>query len=133
MIIDSLLRFSEAQAADGESTNTIDFKVKDPNLGMVDKKMWVVVTGKEGFAAGDTMDVEIQHSEAETSGFSTVAQSGAQPFGVGKIIAMPLPLIHKRYLRLKYTKTGTGGKVDAQLVDGLQMAIIHPENPKVNR
>lgn len=133
MILDSNLLFSEGQAADGDSTNTIDLKGKAPNLGLAGRRTYIVVTGKEGFAASDTLDVEIQHSDAETTGYSTVAKSGAQPFGVGKQIAMPMPLIHKRYIKLKYTKTGTGGKVDAMLVDGLQMAITHPENPKVSR
>ena len=100
---------------------------------MAGRRTYVVVTGKEGFATGDTLDVEIQHSNEEAANFTTVAQSGAQPFGVGKQIAMPMPLIHKRYIKLKYTKTGTGGKVDAMLVDGLQIAITHPENPKVSR
>lgn len=133
MIIDSLLRFSEAQNADGDSTNTIDLKVKAPNLGLSSRQTYIVVTGKEGFAAGDTLDVEIQHSDEEAAGYTTVAKSGAQPFGVGKQIVMPVPLTHKRYIKLKYTKTGTGGKVDAMLVDGLQMAIVHPESPRVSR
>ena len=133
MIIDSLLRFSVNQDADGDSTNTLDMGVKAPNLGMAQRQMHLVVNGKSGFAPGDTLDVEILHSDEETSGFAKVAQSGAQPIGIGQQIAMPVPHIHKRYLKLKYGKTGTGGKVDAQLVDGLQMAIIHPENPKVQR
>ena len=131
MIIDSLLRFSVGQSADGDSTNTIDCGVKAANYGMADRNLYIVVTGKEGFAAGDTLDVALQHSDEETANFVTVAQTGAQPMGVGKQIAFPVPLVHKRYLRLKYTKTGTGGKVDAQMVDGLQMAITHPKNPKV--
>lgn len=133
MIIDSLLRFSVDQSATGESANTLDMGVKAPNLGMAQRQMHVVVNGKSGFASGDTLDVEILHSDQESSGFAKVAQSGAQPIGVGQQIVMPVPLVHKRYLKLKYTKTGTGGKVDAQLVDGLQMAIVHPENPKVQR
>lgn len=59
MILDSNLLFSEGQAADGDSTNTIDLKGKAPNLGLAGRRTYVVVTGKEGFAAGDTLDVEI--------------------------------------------------------------------------
>ena len=48
MIIDSLLRFSVNQDADGDSTNTLDMGVKAPNLGMAQRQMHLVVNGKSG-------------------------------------------------------------------------------------
>ena len=50
---------------------------------MADRNLYIVVTGKEGFAAGDTLDVALQHSDEEAANFATVAQSGAQPMGAG--------------------------------------------------
>lgn len=131
MILDSLLRLSKEQSATGASENTIDFGVKAPNSGMAGRQLYLIVVGKSGFASGDTLDVAIQHSDEESSSFANIAQSGAQAIGVGKQIVMPMPLVHKRYIKLNYTKTGTGGKVDAYIVDGLQMAIVHEKNPKV--
>lgn len=131
MIIDSLLQFSRNQANEGDSTNTVDFNQKTPNLGMGDTPMYVVVTGKSGFAAGDTMDVDIQHSHQESADFTSVVKVSAQPIGEGKQIIIPMPLHHKRYVKLVYTKQGTGGHVDAQLVIGVQANEPLPENPNV--
>lgn len=134
MIIDSLLQLSEAQAATGDSTNTIDFGQKSPNSGLADERLYLVVTAKEGWAAADTLKVEIQHSDQETTAFATIADSGVQDFGKRKQVIMPMPITHKRYVKAKYTATGSGAKkVDAQIVTGLQLNIVYPESPRVKR
>ena len=56
---------------------------------MADRNLYIVVTGKDGFAAGDTLDVALQHSDEEAANFATVAQSGAQPMGAGQQISCP--------------------------------------------
>lgn len=131
MILDKFLQLSVDQAASGNSTNTVDFGQKTPNLGLNTQPLYVVVACKNGWASGDTLTVEIEHSDQETTGFTTVSSSGARPVSVGTLLNIPMPMEHKRYVRLKYTKTGTGGNVDAHIVAGLQANTPPADSPRI--
>lgn len=121
MLLDYQLQFSDAQAVteSAASTNVIDTGIADANLGG-SGNVWVCVTVNTAFAGGTNMTVTLQDS-ADDNTYATLLASeeyleAALTKGV-RLLWVPLPAEHARYLRVYYTVTGThsSGKCDAFL------------------
>lgn len=124
MYIDSLLKFSDAQAltATADSTNVVDLG-SDRDIGKGEPMAFVVTVGVAAdFATGDetyTFAVETDDNDAFTS--STVLGSRAvltTELQVGDTVVIPIGHTNERYLQGVYTLAGTSPSitVDAQLM-----------------
>lgn len=138
MIIDKLLEFSVDQPVTSTqaSTNTVDFRQKNPNLGLGRHPVYVVVNITEDVKGATGITFSLQDSDSETTGFSDIAVSGKIPVSelkAGAQFAMQMPIKNRRYVRMNYTVdgSGTGGKVCASIVEGLQMWTPFSDSPKV--
>ena len=134
MIIDRQLQVSNEQAvtSSAASTDVIDFGQLNPNSGMSDR-LDVSITVDETVAAAGaaTVTFSVQDS-ADNSTFADIAVTGAigkAALPIGSQITIPMPNLHRRYVRVFYT-VGTGpltaGKFSAQVVAGLQLNIPQP-------
>lgn len=111
-MLDYPLVFSEDQvettAADHYSTNSIDFGVAAPSHG--NPTPWLVVEVEDAVtaAAGSTLTVILQEDSATGFGsVRTLLASRAFDANAGiasgtKLLCVPLPQTHQRYLRLDY-------------------------------
>ena len=128
MIIDKFLQVSNEQAVTttAASTDLIDFGQTRPNSG-IGHQLSTVITVDEGVTAAGaaTVTFAIQDSADGTS-FADVAVTaaiGKADLGLGKQVVIPMPVKHRRYVRVNYT-VGTGplttGKFSAQVVAGYQ-------------
>lgn len=134
MIIDKFLQVSDDQAvtATAVSTDVIDFGQANPNTGNNFPTYLVVTVGETVTAAGDaTVTVQLQDS-ADNSSYATIAATsaiGKADLGAGKQIVIPMPVEHRRYVRVNYV-VGTGpltaGKFSAQIVAGYQLNPAYP-------
>lgn len=128
-MFDAKLMFSENQTATttAESTNAVDCGQESPDLGML-KKLHVSVIATTPFSGGSSpkLTVEVMHADDNGSGspgsFETLLSTGALDATKVEYLDIPLPIQHKRWLKLKYTTTGTpsAGKVTAGITDGTQ-------------
>lgn len=128
-MFDAKLMFSENQTATtkAESTNAVDCGQESPDLGML-KKLHVSVIATTPFSGGSSpkLTVEVMHADDNGSGspssFETLVSTGAMDATKVEYLDIPLPIQHKRWLKLKYTTTGTpsAGKVTAGITDGTQ-------------
>lgn len=128
MMIDALLQFSEAQdvKTTATSTNFVDLKQANPDMGLWEKPLFVVVAPTTDFAGtGAKLSIELQDCDKEGGTYATIQTTG--PLDVTKIVAtapviIPMPTKHRRYLKLKYTVTGTltAGAVSAYLTHSVQ-------------
>lgn len=134
MIIDKLLQVSDDQAvtATAASTDVIDFGQVNPNSGLSDRLSMVVTVGEGATATGAaTVTFAVQDS-ADNSSFADVASTaaiGKASLGLGAQVVIPMPVLHRRYVRLNYTvATGplTAGKFSAQVVTGIQQNTPQP-------
>lgn len=137
MIIDKLLQVSDDQAvtATAPSTDVIDFGQTTPNTGMTDRLHMVITVGETVTATGAaTVTFTVQDS-ANGSAFADVVASAAvskASLAAGAQVVIPMPVQHRRYVRLNYTvDTGplTAGKFSAQVVAGLQLNTPLPGAP----
>lgn len=129
MIIDRFLQVSNEQAvtASAASTDVIDFGQTTPNTGISDHLDLSITVDETVTAAGaGTVTFSIQDS-ADNSTFADVAATvaiGKAALPIGSQIVIPMPKLHRRYVRVYYT-VGTGpltaGKFSAQFVTGLQL------------
>lgn len=135
MIIDKALQVSDDQAvtATAESTDVIDFGQATPNSGMAGMLSMVVTVGEAAAATGAaTVTFSVQDS-ADNSSFADVVSSaaiGKAALPLGAQVVIPMPVAHRRYVRLNYT-VGTGplttGKFSAQVVTGIQQNTPMPD------
>lgn len=134
MIIDRFLQVSDDQAvtATAVSTDVIDFGQANPNSGNNYPTYLVVTVGEAATAAGDaTVTVQLQDS-ADNSTFAVVAATaaiGKASLGAGAQFVVPMPVQHRRYVRVNYVvATGplTAGKFSAQIVAGYQFNPAYP-------
>lgn len=134
MIIDKLLQVSDAQTVTttAASTDVIDFGQTRPNTGMSDMLKLAVTVDEAATAAGAaTVTFSIQDS-ADNSSFADIAVSapiGKAVLKVGAQVIIPMPVTHRRYVRVNYTvATGplTAGKFSAQFVTGIQLNSPYP-------
>ena len=134
MIIDRQLQVSNEQAvtASAASTDVIDFGQTNPNIGLNDHMDLSITVDEAAAAAGAaTVTFSIQDS-ADNSTFADVAVTaaiGKAALPLGAQIVIPMPKLHRRYVRVYYT-VGTGpltaGKFSAQFVAGLQLNTPQP-------
>ena len=137
MIIEKFLQVSNDQAvtATAASTDVIDFGQKTPNTGLTDRLSMVITVGETATASGAaTVTFSVQDS-ADNSTFADVVASaaiGKAALVAGAQIVIPMPVQHRRYVRLNYT-VGTGpltaGKFSAQVVTGIQQNTPLPGAP----
>ncbi len=140
MIIDHELQMSDKQAvtATAASTDVIDFKQKNPNVGMDGHSKLVVTVQEAAAAAGAaTVTVTLQDS-ADNAAFADVVSTaaiGKADLTLGKQIVLPMPTKVRRYVRVNYT-VGTGpltaGKFSAQIVTGIQQNTPLPQSARVS-
>ncbi|MBR4682839.1 MAG: hypothetical protein IKP06_06025 [Elusimicrobiaceae bacterium] len=126
MLLDQNGVFSEQQAVTttAASTNTVDLTAAG---NFAPGALFAVCRVDVNFAGLTGMKVGVETSD--TSNFSTVTELASASFlaadlTAGKqILAVAVPAGVKRYLRVKYTVTGTAtaGKVSCFLTDGLDM------------
>jgi hypothetical protein len=134
MIIDRQLQVSNEQAvtASAASTDVIDFGQTSPNTGTPDLLDLSITVDETVAAAGAaTVTFSIQDS-ADNSSWADVALTapiGKAALPIGTQITIPMPNVHRRYLRVFYT-VGTGpltaGKFSAQVVAGVQQNVPMP-------
>ena len=124
MYLDSLLKFSDAQAltATADSTNVVDLGV-DRDIGKGEPMGFVVTVGVAAdFTTGDetyTFAIETDDNAAMTS--STILGSQAvltTALTVGDTVVIPIGHTNERYLQGVYTLGGTSPSVtiDAYLM-----------------
>ena len=139
MIIDKLLQVSDAQAvtASAASTDVIDFGQANPNSGINQNTSLAITVDETATAAGAaTVTFSVQDS-ADNSSFADVAvtaATGKAALPAGAQVLIPMPVVHRRYVRAYYTvATGplTAGKFSAQIVTGVQANRAYPDSPRI--
>lgn len=139
MFIDKLLQVSNEQAvtASAASTDVIDFGQTNPNSGLNRNTTMAITVDESATAAGAaTVAFSIQDS-ADNSTFADVAVTGViakADIAAGKQFLIPMPVKHRRYLRVYYTvATGplTAGKFSAQVVTGVQQNVAQPDSSRI--
>lgn len=139
MIIDKLLQVSDAQAvtASAASTDVIDFGQANPNSGINQITSLAITVDETATAAGAaTVTFSVQDS-ADNSSFADVAvtaATGKAALPAGAQVLIPMPVVHRRYVRAYYTvATGplTAGKFSAQIVTGVQANRAYPDSPRI--
>ena len=139
MIIDKALQFSNKQAVTvtAVSTDVIDFGQPNPNTGLNDRMYCTIGVGAAATAAGAaTVTITLQDS-ADNSTFTDVVSTqaiGKAALTVGAQFVLPMPVTHRRFVRLNYTvATGplTTGTFSAQVVAGLQANAPQPDSPRI--
>lgn len=117
MLFDNDLIFSEAQAVTATAASTVidcgqAILTTGLNGGM---NLFAVALATTDFTGSGTIDVQLQHSDASGGTFTTVASSGPIVATDIAAVKIPMPLAHKRYLRLNYVVSGTvaTGKITA--------------------
>jgi hypothetical protein len=139
MFIDRFLQVSDAQAvtATAASTDVIDFGQANPNSGMGDHLNMAITVDEAAAAAGAaTVTFAVQDS-ADNATFADVAATaaiGKAALPLGAQVLIPMPLQHRRYVRVNYTvATGplTAGRFSAQVVTGVQANRAYPDSPRI--
>jgi len=113
MILDSLLKFSDAQAltATADSTNVIDLSV-DRDIGIGEPMALVVTVGVAAdFTTGDeTYQFQLETDDNAGMTSSTIIGDvtvAAADLTVGDKVVIPLGHSNERYLQVVYTLGGT--------------------------
>lgn len=138
MIIDKALQFSNKQAVTvtAVSTDVIDFGQPNPNTGLSDLYCTIGVGTAATAAGAATVTITLQDS-ADNSTFTDVVSTqaiGKAALTVGAQFVLPMPVTHRRFVRLNYTvATGplTAGTFSAQVVAGLQANAPQPDSPRI--
>lgn len=107
-------------------SDAIDFKQEHPTTGANGGKLYLCVTFPVKAAGTGSVSFKIQDSADGTS-FADVAALTVDVADLsdGFPVALPMPLVHKRYVRLA-TELGTGasitaGQVTAYIGDGYEL------------
>ena len=115
MKINSLEKFSDAQAGAGTDTTVVSTNVKDTGAGRDygrGEHMWVNVYTGAAASGGTSVQVILQTSDAENFGSGVVEYplTGALPVASvtanKKLVQQALPRGLKRYIRLAYKNVG---------------------------
>ena len=121
-MMDIKLAFCDKADAKTAITSTvIDFLQKAPTTGLNDRPLYVVCKFPTALA-GTSLVIALEDSDNNSS-FKAVVQTGAlAPEDTVKGIAIPMPVKHRRYVRLKTTPTSiTGGTMTAYLSDVIEV------------
>lgn len=120
--MDIKLAFCEKKAATTAITSdVIDFLQKAPTTGLNDRPLYVVCKFPTALA-GTSIVIAIEDSD-DNSDFAPVLVSGTlEPADTTKGLAFPMPVKHRRYVRLETTPTSiTGGTMTAYLSDVIEV------------
>jgi hypothetical protein len=140
MIIDKQLQVSNEQAvtSSAASSDVIDFGQTNPSTGMCECVTMAITVDEAATASGSaTVTFSIQDS-ADNSSFADVAVTaaiGKASLTAGAQVLIPMPVKHRRYVRVYYTvATGplTAGKFSAQVVTGIQANTAYPDSPRIS-
>jgi hypothetical protein len=134
MIIDHQLQVSNEQTVTvtAPSTDVIDFGQVRPNSGMNDLLKFVITVDQTALAAGAATVMFAVQDSADNVTFadiSTTAAIGKAALVLGRQFILPMPVFHRRYVRVNYTvATGplTAGRFSAQVVTGIQANSPYP-------
>ena len=137
MIIDKFLQLSDKQtvSATAPSTHEVDLGQPMPNLGLNSQPLYVVVTVSEAANGSGKIIFAVQHSDKAGSAYADVLTSEipAANLKAGAQVVLPMPIQHKRFIRLNYTVDGAvgNGKFSAQIVAGLQANTPPADSPRI--
>lgn len=137
MIIDKFLQLSDKQtvSATAPSTHEVDFGQSTPNLGLNSQPLYVVVTVAEAASGAGKINFALQHSDTSGTGYADVLNGvvPAADLKAGAQVVLPMPIKHKRFVRLNYTVDGAvgSGKFSAQIVAGLQANTPPADSPRI--
>ena len=121
-MMDIKLAFCEKKAATTAITSdVIDFLQKAPTTGLNDRPLYVVCKFPTALE-GTSIVIAIEDSD-DNSSFKPVVQTGALASAdTTKGLALPMPVKHRRYVRLKTTPTSiTGDTMTAYLSDVIEV------------
>lgn len=121
-MMDIKLAFCDkADAKSAITSNVIDFLQNAPTTGLNDRPLYVVCKFPTALA-GTSIVIAIEDSDNNSS-FKPVVQTGTlAPADTTKGLALPMPVKHRRYVRLKTTPTSiTGGTMTAYLSDVIEV------------
>lgn len=129
--MDAKLVFCEAKAVTAAATSdAIDFGQTAPTTGLDDRQLFAVVTFPTALAGtGATLQVKLQDS-ADGKAFADVLSTAAitaADLAAQKSLVLPLPVKHKRYLRLSFTPAGTptAGTATAFITDAISLPLTY--------
>lgn len=137
MIIDKFLQLSDKQtvSATAPSTHEVDFGQPTPNLGLSSQPLYVVVTVAEAATGAGKINFALQHSATSGTGYADVLNGvvPAADLKAGAQVVLPMPVNHKRFVRLNYTVDGAvgSGKFSTQIVAGLQANTPPADSPRI--
>lgn len=120
--MDIKLAFCEKKAANSAITSdAIDFLQKAPTTGLNDRPLYVVCKFPTALA-GTSLTIAVEDSD-DNSDFAPVLVSGVlTPADTKHGLIMPMPVKHRRYVRLKTTPTSiTAGAMTAYLSDVIEI------------
>lgn len=131
-MMDIKLVFCEDQSAAASFTSAaLDFGQEAPTTGLNDRKLYVVVKATTDCAGTGTLTLTLEHSDKETADFSTAFVTAALTADeLNDGVVLPMPIKHKRYVRLKGTASTTAltaGAVTAYLSDVFDARFIVPK------
>ena len=121
-MMDIKLAFCDkADAKSKITSNVIDFLQKAPTTGLNDRPLYVVCKFPKALV-GTSLTIAIEDS-ANNSEFKTVVQIGAlAPADTTKGLAIPMPVKHRRYVRLVATPSSiSDGTMTAYLSDVIEV------------
>lgn len=121
-MMDIKLAFCEKSDAKAEITSgVVDFLQKAPTTGLNDRPLYVVCKFPTALV-GTSLAIAIEDS-GDNSTFATALQTGAIAVADTKGgIVIPMPLKHRRYVRLVATPTSiTAGTMTAYLSDVVEV------------
>lgn len=127
-MFDAKLLFANKQAINTAFTSSaIDLGQESPDLGMLNcPKLGVSVVMTTAWAGGSSPKAtfEIQHCDTESGSYETLVSTGAMVADATfpETFEIPLPIKHKRYLKVKVTPSGspTAGSATIGITDGTQ-------------
>ena len=123
-MMDKKLVFCEAKAVTASfNSDAIDFIQVKPTTGLNDRPLYLCVAIPTALSGEGSVDLKLQES-ADNSIFSDVID-----FGSPVERAYPMPLEHKRYLRLVATVNGnvSAGAITAYLSDVINVPMDTPK------
>lgn len=125
-IFDNELMFSEAQAvtATAASTTVIDCGQDILTTGLNGAmNLFVLVVPVADFGGEGSVQVALEHCDTKDGTFTPVATLPDTAAASFKRALIPMPLEHKRFLRLNFTVTGTvtGGKLTAGITRSVDL------------
>lgn len=121
-MMDKKLVFFEAQSAKAAITGTaVDFGQEKPTTGLNDRPLYVVVQASADLAGTGSLTVTVEDS-ADGNTFATALQAAViiDALKGGKSVALPMPLTHRRYVRVtaKPSTTGSGDSAASTITAG---------------